>query len=88
MEKARMNKEWREEYMTNMLFYWDALDDGREQGKEIGRELGREQGKLELLLKWIEADRITEEEAAEELDGSHPLTLLSRILSIWDCRTP
>lgn len=66
MEKARMNKEWREEYMTNMLFYWDALDDG----KEIGRELGREQGKLELLLKWITAEKITEEEAAEEMEIS------------------
>lgn len=47
VENAKLQEEWRHEYMTLEEKYEEYFEEGREEGREQGREEGREQGREE-----------------------------------------
>ena len=47
VKRAREHEEWRVEYMTLSMKYFEKLEEGREIGIEEGREQGRAEGRAE-----------------------------------------
>ena len=68
VKKARMNKEWRREYMTLVQRDLEKIDEGREQGREQ-----RDREKIEVMLR----KGLKPEEVANY--GDYPLALVKEV---------
>lgn len=49
VRKARQHVEWRTEYMSLQLKFYDIMDEARDEGLEIGKEIGKEIQLFELV---------------------------------------
>ena len=70
VQKARDHVEWRSEYMSLQLKFYDIWDEAREEGFETGRaeglETGRMEGKLEQLLELVKEGDISLEKGVQK----------------------
>ena len=74
VQKARDHVEWRSEYMSLQLKFYDIWDEAREEGLETGRaeglaaglETGRMEGKLEQLLELVKEGDISLEKGVQK----------------------
>lgn len=68
---ARLNEEWRSEYLKTYVNDMDMRREGYEEGILAGEEQGRKQGRAETLKELIcnlmESEHISEEEAKKLL---------------------
>ena len=91
VKKARDHVEWRTEYMSLQLKFYDIWDEARDEGLEAGRIEGLEQGraegtiegKLQQLFELINDNLITVEDAVirTELTKEQFLSKMSEYLS-------
>lgn len=55
VKDARLNREWRSDYMIYSANYWDAVRDGRADGRrdgyKEGRAMGLEEGKAQGIVE-------------------------------------
>ena len=57
VKDARLNREWRSDYMIYSANYWDAVRDGRADGRrdgyKEGRAMGLEEGKAQGIAEMV-----------------------------------
>ena len=75
VKNARLNEEWRSEYLktyvNDMDMKREGYLEGEERGKAEGEKLGRNAREQELLQNLMNTMHLTETEAREKL-GIHP----------------
>ena len=63
VKKARDHVEWRTEYMSLQLKFYDIWDEARDEGLEAGLEAGRIEGKLQQLFELVHDGLISIDDA-------------------------
>ena len=70
VKNARLNEEWRSEYLKTYVNDMDMKREGYLEGEERGLERGRSEREQELLQNLMNTMHLTETEAREKL-GIH-----------------
>lgn len=66
VQKARDHVEWRSEYMSLQLKFYDIWDEAREEGLEAGRAEGLTAGKLQQLIELVKDGDLSLEKAIQK----------------------
>ena len=68
VEKARKHDEWKVEYMTLEMKYFEKLEEGRlkglEEGRKEGRKDGLQEGRRETLTALVKSNLLSKTDAA------------------------